>query len=98
MMKFFLLQYSTFLVRYSIFFLDQFLQFLHNHIDLFFRIVFTEREANSNLVGIVVDGSYYVRALVGATGAGAAAAGADIIDVEIEKDHFTLLCFWKAYT
>ena len=57
--------------------------------------MFAEWETDRNLVGIIVDGAYNVRTLVGAAGTGAAAAGADIVDVEIEKNHFAFLCFGK---
>ena len=36
--------------------------------------------------------------LVGAAGAGTAAAGTDIIDVEVEEDHLRLFSLGKTYT
>ena len=63
---------------------NQFLQLLHNRIHFSLCIVFTETETNRYLVGVIVDGADDMAALVGAGSAGAAAACADIIDVEIE--------------
>jgi len=46
--------------------------------------LFAEAEAYCYLVGVIIDGADDMAALVGAAGAGAAAAGTDIIDVEVE--------------
>lgn len=65
--------------------LNHFLQLLHYKIHFFAGIMTAEREPDRYLVGIIVDGADNMRALVGAAGAGAAAAGADIIDVKVEQ-------------
>jgi hypothetical protein len=51
-------------------------------------IVFAEAETYGYLVGVVADGADDMASLVGAGSAGTAAAGADIIDIKVEKEHF----------
>ena len=75
--------------------LYKFLQLLHYHINFFPGIVFAKTKTYGYLVGVVVDGTDDVAALVGTAGAGAAAAGANIIDVEIEQYHLRFFCLGK---
>lgn len=56
-----------------------------------------ERKPYGHAVGVVADGADDMRALVGAAGAGAAAGGADIVNVEVEQKHFRFLGFGKRY-
>ena len=67
--------------------LNEILQLLHHQIHFFPCVVFTKTKTYRYLVWVVVDGTDNVAALIGTTGAGAAAAGANIIYVEIEKYH-----------
>ena len=78
--------------------LHQLFQLLHHRVYFFFRIVLAETETYRNLVGVVIDGPDHMAALVGTGSTGAATAGADIIDVEIEEDHFGFLGFRETYT
>ena len=74
---------------------DQFLQLFYHYINFSPGIVFTKTKTNGYLVGIVVDGTDDVTALVGTARAGAAAAGANIINVEIKKYHLRFFRFWE---
>lgn len=77
--------------------LHKFLQLLHHRIYFCPGIMLAETETYGYLVGIIVDGTDNMAALVGAAGAGAAATGTDIIDIEIEEDHLRLFCLWKTH-
>jgi hypothetical protein len=68
--------------------LDQFPQFLHYCIYFFFCIVFAERKAYRYQVGIIIDRPDHMTAYVGPAAAGTSTGNADMIDVQVEQDHF----------
>jgi hypothetical protein len=64
--------------------LNQLLQFGHHRIDLFPGIVLAKGKAYCHLVGVIIDGAYYVRPLFYAAGTGTPAGCADTVNVKIE--------------
>src|SRR6185437_4727794 len=75
----------TYLIRNV---LNQVTQAPNHRIHFFPRIMLAERESDRNLVGVVVDGPNNVRPLLRPTGTGAATGRADMMDVEVEQQHF----------
>ena len=77
--------------------LNQLLQLGYHRINFFAGVVLAKAKPHGYLIGIVIDGTDNMATRIGAAGAGTTAAGANVIDVEIEKYHLTLFCFGKAY-
>ena len=73
---------------YYDFCLNQFFQFFYHGIFFFLCIVFAEREANRDQVGIIINNLYHMRTYICPAATGAAARYTDMIDIKIKKYHF----------
>ena len=77
--------------------LDVLFQFYDHCIYFFFCIMLAKRETYRYKIGIIIDGSDNMRALIGTTAAGTATGSTDTLHIETKENHLGFFGIWERH-
>ena len=74
---------------------NQLFELCYDGVYFFFCVILTEGKTNSNKVGVIVYSANNMRTVIGTAGAGTPTRCANMIYVEIKKNHLRFFSFGK---